>query len=144
MSNQVQISIKTTKHIIFLTLLLMVFGTTLELYLIDHYEDRLQQIPIICIAVTLISALLVYFKPSALMCRFYKIVLLLTALSGCFGTFLHLRANYEFELEMTPSLNGWALFVESFSGALPALAPFNMIILALLGYSYITLLNQAK
>lgn len=144
MSNQVQVSIKKTKHTIFLTLLLVVFGTTLELYLISHYEDWLQQIPIICMAVTLISVLLIYFKPSAVMYKFYKIVLMLTALSGCFGVYLHLKANYEFELEMAPSLNGWVLFVESLSGALPALAPFSMIVLALIGYSYLILLNQPK
>ncbi|MDX1314396.1 MAG: hypothetical protein R3356_02740, partial [Eudoraea sp.] len=44
--------------------------------------------------------------------------------------------------EMTPSAKGWDLFVESLSGALPALAPGSMIVLALIGYSYLILLKQ--
>jgi hypothetical protein len=74
----------------------------------------------------------------------FKVILGCTALSGIYGTFLHLRANYEFELEMKPNARDWDLFIESLSGALPTLAPGSMIVLALIGYSYILLLKQKQ
>ena len=70
--------------------------------------------------------------------------MLLTALSGVYGTFLHLRANFEFEQEMKPTETGLNLFLESLSGALPALAPGSLIALALIGYSYLILLKQKQ
>ncbi|MEO1715042.1 MAG: hypothetical protein AAFU60_17060, partial [Bacteroidota bacterium] len=72
------------------------------------------------------------------------ITLLLTALSGVYGAYLHLQANYEFEQEMRPSAENWDLLVESLSGALPALAPASMIVLALIGYSYSMLIKQTS
>ena len=58
------------------------------------------------------------------------------------GVVLHLNSNYEFEKEMKPSSDSWVLFVESLSGALPALAPLNLVILSMVGYSYILILKQ--
>ena len=43
---------------------------------------------------------------------------------------------------MKPSSDSWVLFVESLSGALPALAPLNLVILSMVGYSYILILKQ--
>lgn len=122
--------------------LFITFGTVLELYLLDHYEDAQQLIPIICIGTTLLLTTASVFSRSNLIGKLFQINLVLTALSGVYGMYLHLMANYEFELEMTPSASGWSLFIESLSGALPALAPGSMIMLALIGYVYITLLKQ--
>tara|TARA_B100000767_G_scaffold269985_1_gene292810 strand:+ start:1707 stop:1856 length:150 start_codon:yes stop_codon:yes gene_type:complete len=43
---------------------------------------------------------------------------------------------------MKPTANFWELFSESLSGALPTLAPMSMIVLALIGYSYLILIKQ--
>ena len=67
---------------------------------------------------------------------------MLTSLSGIYGAFLHLQANYEFEQDMKPTANFWELFSESLSGALPTLAPMSMVVLALIGYSYLILIKQ--
>lgn len=122
----------------------MMLGTTLELYLLDHYEGLQQSIPILCIGSSLLAVLILIFRKTRLMIALFKFILAITALSGFYGTFLHLRANYEFEQEMRPTLNGWNLFIESLSGALPALAPGSMIVLALIGYSYLILLKQKQ
>lgn len=122
----------------------MTLGTVSELYLLDHYEDTLQFIPILCIGLLLLIVLVMFFYRSRFLNQVFKILLMLTALSGVYGAFLHLQANYEFELEMTPTLGGWDLFIESLSGALPALAPFSMVVLALIGYSYLILINQKQ
>ena len=131
-------------QVIIVALLFMMFGTGLELFLLDHYEDILQLIPILCIAISITMVFILFFKRTGLTMGVFKLVMFLTALSGFYGTFLHLRANYEFELEMKPGAKGWDLFSESLSGALPALAPGSMIALALIGYSYLILLKQKQ
>ncbi len=133
---------KRLKQAIIVALLFMLIGTAMELYLLDHYEDGLQLIPIICIGAALLLVIILSFRKTSLLLGLFQILLVLTALSGVYGVFLHLRANYEFELEMKPSAKGWALFVESLAGALPTLAPASMIVLALIGYSYLLLIKQ--
>lgn len=132
------------KHVIIVALLFMMFGTVLELYLLDHYEDALQLIPILCISTSILLIFILFYRRTVLLTGMFKFVMLITALSGLYGTFLHLRANYEFELEMKPGAKGWDLFLESLSGALPSLAPGSMIVLALIGYSYLIVLKQKQ
>ncbi|KPM32309.1 Hypothetical protein I595_1960 [Croceitalea dokdonensis DOKDO 023] len=109
-----------------------------------HYEDALQLIPILCIGFSVGLLFVLILKGTKLAEVLFKLLLGLTALSGVYGTFLHLNANYEFEQEMRPTETTWNLFIESLSGALPALAPCSMLVLALLGYSYLLLLKQKK
>ncbi|WP_369993959.1 hypothetical protein [Winogradskyella sp.] len=132
------------KKIILVGFLLMMLGTVSELYLLNHYEDTLQFIPILSIGLLLLLVLVLFFYRSHYLHWVFKILLVLTALSGIYGSFLHLQANYEFELEMTPTRSGWDLFLESLSGALPALAPLSMVVLALIGYSYLILINYKQ
>lgn len=132
------------KRILMATLLFVLLGTAMELYLLEHYEDRLQLIPMLCIALLLVLVVILFFQKNAIVKGIFKFALLLTAASGVYGVFLHLNANYEFEQEMRPSAKGWDLFLESLSGALPTLAPGSMIVLALIGYSYLTLLKQQQ
>ncbi len=122
----------------------MMVGTLLELYLLDHYENKLQFIPIVCIGLSAINMLILVFRKTKLTIDLFKLTLLLTILSGIYGVFLHLRANYEFEQEIKPTESAWNLFLESLSGALPTLAPFSMIVFALIGYSYLILINQKQ
>ena len=132
------------KNVILLALIIMMLGTGLELYLLSHYESTLQLIPILCIGLLLLTMLVLFFLRNKFIKNIFKLVLVLSTLSGFYGVYLHLVANYEFEIEMTPSASNWHLLVESLSGALPALAPFSMIILALIGYSYLILINQKQ
>jgi len=122
----------------------MILGTILELYLLSHYESVLQLIPILCIGLIIIMVIVLVFLRTRLIKGLFKWLLLASALSGIYGAFLHLRANYEFEQEMKPTAGSWDLISESLSGALPALAPFSMVVLALIGYSYLILINQEQ
>lgn len=132
------------KRVLLAAFVFMTVGTVLELYLLDHYEGAQQLIPILCIGMSILTMLLLFFRRTNMTMKLFISVLVLTALSGVYGAFLHLRANYEFEQEMKPTAGGWDLFVESLSGALPALAPFSMIVLALIGYSYVILIKQKR
>lgn len=129
-------------RIIIGALLFMMVGTAFELILIDHYEDWQQLIPLVCIAIAMILVGVLFIYRHSILIAVFKLVLGLTALSGFYGTYLHLQANYEFEQEMRPTAAGWDLFTESLSGALPSLAPGSMIVLALIGYSFLTLIKH--
>jgi hypothetical protein len=122
----------------------MTAGTVLELYLLSHYETLFQLIPILCIGLVSVNVIILVFHRTRVIQTLFKFILVITALSGFYGTYLHLVANYEFELEMKPTANNWDLFLESLSGAYPALAPFSMTVLALIGYSYLILINQKQ
>ena len=132
------------KKVIVSAFLFMTIGTLLELYLLNHYENILQLIPVFCIAIALINSMFIYFRRSKASFNIFKIVLFLTSISGISGVFFHLQANYEFEQEIKPTANFWELFLESISGAFPVLAPLSMVVLALIGYSYLILINQKQ
>jgi hypothetical protein len=53
--------------------------------------------------------------------------------AGAVGFYLHMRGNFEFELESNPSLRGAALVWEALKGATPSLAPGALAQLGLLG-----------
>ena len=130
------------KQVLVFALLFMIVGSLLELYLLDHYEDTWQLIPILSVGTTLVTLLILFFKKTTKVVNLFKAVLILTALSGVYGVFLHLQSNFEFEQDMKPTATNWELFSESLSGALPTLAPMSMLILALIGYSYLILIKQ--
>ena len=130
------------RQTIVLALLFMMVGTAFELILLEHYEDWQQLIPLVCIGAAMLLVIVLFRSQSRFAVVSFKTVLGLTALSGVYGTYLHLQANYEFEMEMRPTAAGWNLFVESLGGALPTLAPASMIVLALIGYSFLTLITQ--
>lgn len=134
----------SVKHVIVTAMLFMMIGTAIELYLLDHYEGLLQLIPLVCIGGSFILAVTLIFRRDRLLQGLFKLLLILTGFSGGYGAYLHLQANYEFEQEMKPTADRWDLIVESLSGALPSLAPFSMMVLALIGYSYLILLNQER
>ena len=69
-------------------------------------------------------------------------MLFLAALSGLLGTYFHLKANLEFESELHPTQDFTTNFIESLSGALPALAPGSMILLAIIGYIFTLTINK--
>jgi hypothetical protein len=122
----------------------MLLGTAMELYLLDHYEDALQLIPLLCIGMSLIMVVILLVKPTSWVIRAFQLWLSLTALSGVWGAFLHLQANYEFEREMKPTASSWQALQESLAGALPTLAPGSMIVLALIGYACVLLIKPTQ
>ena len=130
------------KQVLVLALLFMIVGSLLELYLLDHYEDTWQLIPILSIGTTLVSLLILFFKQSKKLFNLFKSVLILTALSGVYGVFLHLQSNFEFEQDMKPTATNLELITDSLSGALPTLAPMSLVVLACIGYSYLILIQQ--
>ena len=132
------------KQVLVLALLFMMIGTLLELYLLDHYEDTWQLIPVICIGVALINFCVLFYRRSQAAIHLFKLVLVLTTFSGVYGVVLHLQSNFEFEQDMKPTASFWQLILESLSGALPTLAPMSLVVLACIGYSYLILTQHQQ
>ncbi|MEM7549507.1 MAG: hypothetical protein AAF363_07530 [Bacteroidota bacterium] len=117
----------------------MALGTLAELFLLEHYEDSWQLIPIVLIALSIVFFLVLQWSPSTIITKVFKGLMIACGMSGVLGSWLHLKANMEFEAELHPSYSFLTLITNSFSGAFPALAPGSMIVFGLIGYLYITL-----
>jgi hypothetical protein len=112
-----------------------VLGTTAELLLLAHFDGFLQVIPLVVLAIGLLAAAWYVTRPGTGSLRAFRSTLLLFAISGALGLYLHYRGNVEFEKERDPTLGAFQLFWEAITGATPALAPGTMILLAMIGYA---------
>jgi hypothetical protein len=127
----------TARRILLGILLLGVAGISVELLLLNHVEDASQLIPLALAAATMLSSVIVAFRPSRATVQLFQLVMLLMVVSGALGIYLHYGATTEFQLEMDPTLTGFALFKKAIvAKAPPALAPGAMTQLGLLGLAY--------
>ena len=124
------------------TILLGIFvlgvgGIATELWLLGHYEELDQFIPVGLVALGAVGVVAAAFRPTPVSVRLFQAVMLLMIVSGFVGVWFHFQATTEFQLEMDPSLRGWALFRKAIvAKAPPALAPGAMIQLGLIGLAY--------
>ena len=124
------------------TLLLGIFlvgvaGIAAELWLLGHYEDLDQAIPLGLAAAGSMAVLIGAVRPSTVAMRVLQAIMVLFVVGGVVGVWFHFQATTEFQLEMDPSLRGWALFRKAIvAKAPPALAPGAMIQLGLIGLAY--------
>lgn len=124
-------------RLLFGTYLVGLLGVGAELLLIGHFEDWRQLLPLALIGLGAVVGVWFARDAGAGRERGFVVTLALMAASGLVGQVLHFRGNMEFEVERDPAIGGWALFVESMTGATPALAPGTMALLAVIGYAYI-------
>jgi hypothetical protein len=125
------------RRILLAILLLGTIGITAELLLLGHDEDLNQLIPLALAGITIVLSVVVAVRPAMLTIRVFQFVMLLLIVSGALGVYLHYGATTEFQLEMDPTLSGWALFRKAIvAKAPPALAPGAMTQLGLIGLAY--------
>mgnify|MGYP005846941923 CR=1 FL=1 len=125
------------KSLLVFTVIFMSLGTLIELFLLSHYEDEWQLLPIILISAALLIFIFLLINPKAWLIIGLKILLWGCALSGALGAYFHIRANLEFEAELHPTQSFTQHLIDSLSGALPALAPGSMLVFALIGYIHL-------
>ena len=117
--------------------LLGVAGITAELWLMGHYEDFYQQIPLVLFALALAALGAALLKPGRGTVNLFRVIMAFFILSGVIGAILHFQVNMEFQLEMDPSLTGVSLYRKAILAKTPpALAPGAMIQLGLIGLAY--------
>lgn len=129
-------TLATIRRMLFLALVVGLFGTMAELLLLGHYEDWKQYTPLVVLVLALGAQGWYVTTRSARGVRAVRAAMWMLMVSGCVGVVLHFRGNREFELEMTPSMAGWELFRETVTGATPALAPGSLIPLGLIGLAW--------
>ncbi len=121
------------RQLVLLVIVVGFVGTLAELLLLGHYEDRWQFAPLGLGGAVLLALLWYALSAGGMPVRTVRWLSLLSCASAVAGLVLHYQANVEWELETTPELQGWALFREAVTGALPLLAPGTMLQLGLLG-----------
>jgi len=124
------------------TILLGIFlvgaaGIGVELWLLGHYEEFDQAIPLGLAGVGAVAIVAAAIRPAPATVRLFQAMMVLFVISGVVGVWFHFQATSEFQLEMDPALRGWALFRKAIvAKAPPALAPGAMIQLGLIGLAY--------
>ena len=112
-------------------------GTGTELILLTHYEDSAQLVPLFFIALTLVviaGHVTVGGSGTVLLLR---VMMGFLVAAGALGVVLHYQGSMEFQLEMDPTVSGWALFTKVLHAkAPPTLAPGVMAQLGLIGLVY--------
>lgn len=113
--------------------------TAFDLYLLAHFEDTNQIVPFAVIGLSLVTVAWHVVLGGAASVRVLQVAMVLMVAAGAVGVVLHFRGNMEFQLDIDPSLGGWALVHKVLRAkAPPAMAPGAMAQLGLLGliYSY--------
>ena len=121
------------RQLILALIVLGAVGLFAELLLLEHFDSAWQWAPLVSLAGTVLTAMLVTLRPSPGTLRAFQAVMAACVAFGAVGVFLHLKGNLEFELEGAPELRGWPLYWAAIRGATPALAPGALAQLGLLG-----------
>jgi len=125
--------IEIWRRLAFYLLLFATLGTCAELIFLEHFEDPWQWAPLALLGVGSVLGTTVALRPSRTTVRSLQLLMMAYLLSGVVGLYLHLKANVEFELELQPTMANAELILETLMGAIPALAPGEMVQLGLLG-----------
>lgn len=120
-----------------LLLAILVFGligAEVELLFLGHDESPTQFIPLVLIGIGLAVVAWHVMAESSSSLRAMRVTMTLFIAAGLLGIALHYRGSVEFQKELDPSTNGFALFMKAMqSKAPPALAPGIMVYIGLLG-----------
>lgn len=118
-------------------LVLGLLGTGAELLLLEHYEDPVQLVPLILIALAVGVLAWHGARSSAASVRALQGTMTLFLLASVVGLALHFRGAAEFQLEMDPAMGRWKLFKNVMRAKVPpVLAPWVMLQLGLIGLAY--------
>jgi peptidoglycan/LPS O-acetylase OafA/YrhL len=112
-------------------------GTAADLLLLEHFENAWQLPPLVLIGIALLVVAWLFISGGAVAVMAMRVMMICFVAAGCVGILLHYNGNSEFQREIDPTLQGWALVVKVMTAkAPPALAPASMIQLGLLGLLY--------
>lgn len=110
-----------------------IVGLGVELVLLEHFEDPLQWVPLVLLALGLIAATTLAIRATRATVRAFQAVSALFILAGAVGLWLHFDGNMEFEREDEPSAATSVLVRRAIFGATPLLAPGALAQLGLVG-----------
>jgi hypothetical protein len=129
--------LSTLRRLLLLVVSLGMLGTAADLLLIEHYDGWTQLPPLVLIAFALLVIVWTSVRGGAAAVAIMRVTMVCFVAAGVAGVALHYNGNREFQHEIDPTLQGWALVVKVMRAkAPPALAPGVMVQLGLLGLLY--------
>jgi hypothetical protein len=118
-------------------LVLGLIGTVTELILLEHYEQALQFVPLVLIALGVVVLAWHAMRHDTASLRALQIVMGLFVLAGFAGMAAHFNGSAEYQLELNPDMDKWELLDKILHAhAPPLLAPGMMMQMGLLGLAY--------
>ena len=118
-------------------LVLGLIGTVTELILLEHYEQALQFVPLVLIALGAVVLVWHAMRHDTASLRALQIVMGLFVLAGFAGMAAHFNGSAEYQLELNPDMDKWELLDKILHAhAPPLLAPGMMMQMGLLGLAY--------
>jgi hypothetical protein len=129
--------IPPARRFLIVVFLVGIVGAGVDLYLLEHFEDKLQLIPLGLLGLALLVLIWHVIHRGAASLRVFQVVMFLFVIAGLVGLVLHYQGSAEFQLEVNPDLSGTELFWKAIRAkAPPAMGPGAMINLGLLGLAY--------
>src|SRR5258708_18893044 len=118
-------------------LALGLIGTVTELILLEHYEQPLQFVPLVLIAMAVVVLARHAMRHDTASLRALQIVMGLFVLAGFAGMAAHFNGSAEYQLELDPDMSTWDLLEKILHAkAPPLLAPGMMMQMGVLGLAY--------
>ncbi len=102
---------------------LLLGGSLVELFLVEHTEDAVQLIPFALCGLGALAALGALFKPRRATLLGLRACMLLVILGSLFGVYQHVSHNLAFRQEVNPNATTGELLRGALGGANPLLAP---------------------
>ena len=113
--------------------LLSLGATVAELILHEHTGELLQWIPFFLCGFGAVAVIAALARPGQTTLRWLRVAMVIVAVGGLFGVFIHLRENMLFEQEIRPNAAGMDVLLNALKGASPLFAPAALLFAALLG-----------
>lgn len=121
------------RGLLFVLVIVGAIGLIIELLFLEHTESAWQWLPLVLLALTVVTGTAVAVRPGPGTFRVFRWVMIACLGAGILGLYLHYRGNVEWELESDPALGGLRLAWTALHGATPTLAPAALAQLGLLG-----------
>ena len=119
---------------------MLLLGTLVELWLVNHTEDAIQWVPFVLCGLGLLSILLYVLRKAPGTIWLLRIVMTLMILGSGLGIYLHISSNMALEREIHPNASSSQIWRKGFGGANPLLAPgilaISGILTLLASYKY--------
>ena len=129
--------IPSSRRFLLVVFLVGIIGAGVDLFLLEHFEDKRQLIPLVLLGLSLLVLIWHVIHRGRVSLRSFQVVMVLFVIAGLVGLVLHYQGSAEFQLEVNPDLSGTELFWKAIRAkAPPAMGPGAMINLGLLGLAY--------
>ena len=102
---------------------LLLGGSLVELFLVEHTEDAVQLIPFALCGLGALSALAALFRPGRATLLALRACMLLVVAGSLYGVYEHVSNNLAFLREVHPNASGGEALWGALGGANPLLAP---------------------